>query len=46
MKAKHDAKMDSSIIGLNISKVKGVEIKCLNSKIRKRGRKSTAPIKF
>jgi len=28
MKAPQDAKIESSIIGLNILKVKGVEIKC------------------
>jgi hypothetical protein len=46
MKAPHDAKKESSIIGLNILKVNGVLIKCLKSSIKKRGRKRTAPIKF
>jgi hypothetical protein len=46
IKAPHEAKIESSIIGLNILKVKEVEIKLLKSKIRKRGRKRIAPTKF
>jgi hypothetical protein len=46
MKAPQDANIESSIIGLNMLNVKGVDIKCLKSKIRKSGRKRTAPIKF
>jgi len=44
--APHEAKIDSSIIGLNMLKVKELEIKLLKSKIRKSGRKRIAPTRF
>jgi hypothetical protein len=46
MKAPHEAKTESSIIGINILKVNGVLMKLLKSRIRKRGRKRIVPIMF
>ena len=46
IKAPQDAKTASSNIGMNILNVNGVLMKCLKSRIKKSGRKRTAPITF